>query len=62
MKSARLRSTSGMLGMGRGLGGGLMMAEVVASRLLRRNIVDDGCAVVAEIVVDQAECGWCDYC
>jgi hypothetical protein len=33
-----------------------MMAEVVASRLLRRNIVDDGRVVVAEIVVDQAEC------
>jgi hypothetical protein len=29
----------------------------VASRLLRRNIVDDGCAVVAVIVV---ESDWCD--
>ena len=60
MKSARLRSTSGMPGIGRGLGGGLMMAEAVASSLLRRNIVGDECAVVAESAVDQAESDWCD--
>lgn len=36
------------------------MAEAVASRLLRRNIVGGEFAVVAESVVDQAESDWCD--
>lgn len=54
MNSARLQSTRGMPGLGCGLGEGLMMAEVVASRLLRRNIVGGKCRFVADGLIEQA--------